>query len=111
MQGQAPYIFNCGISYLNNNIESSLTYNVEGQKLSIVGINRRPNIYTNPFHSLNISVSLKNIIYDNLKISLMCKNILNQKRELVAQSFGIKDQIYNSYSIGRSIGIKLKYVL
>ena len=41
---------------------------------------------------------------------MKCKNILNQKRELVAQSFGIKDQIYNSYSIGRSIGIKLKYV-
>lgn len=111
MQGQSPYIFNCGISYLNNNIESSLTYNVEGQKLSIVGINRRPNIYTNPFHSLNISASLNNIIYDNLKISLLCKNILNQKRELVAQSYGTKDQTYNTYEIGRSIGIKLKYVL
>ena len=111
MQGQSPYIFNCGISYLNNNVESSLTYNVEGQKLSIVGINRRPNIYTNPFHSLNISASLNNIIYDNLKISLLCKNILNQKRELVAQSYGIKDQTYNTYEIGRSIGIKLKYVL
>ena len=25
MQGQSPYIFNCGISYLNNNVESNLT--------------------------------------------------------------------------------------
>ncbi len=109
MQGQAPYIFNCGVSYLNNKIESSLTYNVEGQKLSIVGINRRPNIYTTPFHSLNISISLNNIIYNNLNISLICKNILNQRHELVAQSFGVEDQIYNTYEIGRSVGIKLKY--
>ena len=109
MQGQAPYIFNCGVSYLNNKIESSLTYNVEGQKLSIVGINRRPNIYTTPFHSLNFSISLNNIIYNNLNISLICKNILNQRHELVAQSFGVEDQIYNTYEIGRSVGIKLKY--
>ena len=109
MQGQAPYIFNCGVSYLNNKIESSLTYNVEGQKLSIVGINRRPNIYTTTFHSLNISISLNNIIYNNLNISLICKNILNQKHELVAQSFGIEDQIYKTYEIGRSVGLKLKY--
>ena len=86
-------------------------YNVEGEKLSIVGINRRPNIYTSPFHSLNFNFSCYTSLKEKLKITLTVKNLLNQKIELFAKSYGIDDQVYNSFHPGRALGFKISYLL
>ena len=62
MAGQAPYLINTGISYLGENgfwsgFEAGLYYNVQGTTLQYVGIADRPDIYTLPFHSLNLTAS------------------------------------------------------
>ena len=109
MQGQAPYLINGGLSYKNPNgkIEGGLFFNVQGPTLSIVGINKRPDIYTSPFNSLNLNLIYK--FSEQSQFSLSVKNILNEEKELVTQSFGTDSEIYSSYKLGRSIGFKWTY--
>ena len=111
MQGQAPFILNLGLSYKKDMFDLGFYYNVEGEKLSIVGINRRPNIYTSPFHSLNFNFSCYTSLKEKLKITLTAKNLLNQEIELFAKSYGIDDQVYNSFHPGRTLGFKISYLL
>ena len=111
MQGQAPYLINGGLSYKNPNgkIERGLFFNVQGPTLSIVGINKRPDIYTSPFNSLNLNLIYK--FSEQSQFSLSVKNILDEEKELVTQSFGTDSEIYSSYKPGRSIGFKWTYSL
>ena len=61
MQGQAPYVINAGITYsgLGNGWEAGAFYNVKGRTLEVVGVGLYSDVYTVPFHSLNVSVSKK----------------------------------------------------
>ncbi len=109
MQGQAPYLVNLGLSYKNklNNLDIGLFYNVQGPTLSIVGINNRPDIYTSPFNSLNL-----NVLYDinkKSKLTFSIKNILDEERQMLTQSYGVEDQVYSSYSPGTSFSFKWSY--
>ena len=109
MQGQAPYLVNLGFSYKNKTkgIDIGLFYNVQGSTLSIVGINNRPDVYTAPFNSLNL-----NVLYDinkRSKLAFSIKNILDEERQMLTQSFGAEDQVYSSYSPGKSFSFKWSY--
>ena len=35
----------------------NLTYNVQGKKLAVIGVGAIPDVYEQPFHSLNMKVS------------------------------------------------------
>ena len=61
LQGQSPYLVNLGLNYnsINNNFEGSLNYNVQGKTLQIVGVNYVPDIFTEPFNSLNLNFNYK----------------------------------------------------
>ncbi|MGC6491191.1 MAG: TonB-dependent receptor domain-containing protein [Flavobacteriales bacterium] len=111
MQGQAPYLINAGLSYKtdDNKVEGGLFYNVQGPTLSIVGINNRPDIYTSPFNSLNLNLLYK--FSDRSQFSLNIKNMIDEKKELVTESFGIDPEIYSSYSPGRTIAFKWTYTV
>ena len=102
---------NAGLSFksLNQKIEGGLFYNVQGPNLSIVGINNRPDIYTSPFNSLNLNLIYK--LNDKSQISFTAKNILNNKKEMITDTYGIDSQVYSSYSPGQSFGIKWSYIL
>ena len=109
MQGQAPYLINAGVSYKNENtkLEAGLFYNVQGPSLAIVGINNRPDVYNAPFNSLNL-----NLLYSVSKksqITFSVKNLLNDRNEMLTESFGTDPQIYSSYQIGRTLAFKWTY--
>ena len=95
MQGQAPYLVNFGLSYKNKskNLDIGLFYNVQGPTLSIVGINNRPNIYSAPFNSLNLNVLCD--INKKSKLTFSIKNILDEDRQMLTQSYGSDQQIYS----------------
>ena len=109
MQGQAPYLVNFGLSYKNkaNKIDIGLFYNVQGPTLSIVGINNRPNIYSAPFNSLNLNVLCD--INKKSKLTFSIKNILDEDRQMLTQSYGSVKQIYSAYSPGKSFSFKWSY--
>lgn len=111
MAGQAPYIINAGLSYRtrSNNIEIGTFYNVKGETLQFVGIADRPDVYTKPFHSLNISGSYTFGSDDRIKARFKVDNLLSSDRESVFQSFGTDDQLFSSLSPNRSISLSLSY--
>ena len=109
MQGQAPYILNIGFNYQNveNKIQAGIFYNVQGKTLSVVSINREPDIYTSPFKSLNLNFTKKFGIEDRFKFNLGFKNIFNSEKQMVTQSHESNEEIYSSFSPGRELYIKL----
>ncbi len=115
MAGQAPYIINAGIVYAGgengflNGLEAGLYYNVQGETLQYVGIADRPDVYSVPYHSLNLNAN-KSFGEDNrLRIGLKIDNILSQKKESVYKSFNASNQFFSSINPGTSFQIKLSY--
>ena len=108
MQGQAPYIINFGLNYQNieNKIQAGLFYNVQGRTLSVVSINREPDIYTAPFNSLNFNFSKKFGQNFNYNLNFGVKNILNSNKQMITSSFNTNDEIYSSYNTGRELYLK-----
>jgi outer membrane receptor protein involved in Fe transport len=114
MQGQAPYIINFGLNY--NDKESgfiaNFSYNVQGPKLSIVGIGRLPDVYTESFHSLNFNSSYSIGKEKRSQISFAVTNILNDIPVQVYRGFNAEDQIFSqrqpqrTFKLGYSLKIK-----
>ena len=113
LQGQSPFLINSNIEFLNEEtgFQYGLFYNVQGRTLEVVGTGIVPDVYTIPFHSLNFN--LKKFLDDDGKssISIKAKNILNNKKESVYESFNIADEIWTSRIQGTeiSIGYSLKF--
>ena len=110
MAGQSPFVINTGLSYKNDKIglNAGVFYNVKGQTLSIVGTGLSPDIYNEPFHSLNLSVSQK---IKNTTIDFKVQNILNDRIESFYQSYKAEKQIFNSLNpgISFSLGVNHKF--
>ncbi len=113
MQGQSPYIINTSLNYNDpdNGWNANLSYNVQGQRLSVVGVARVPDVYEQSFHSLNFKTSKYFGTNNNWKVSLNAQNILNQDRVKLFQSYRASDQIYASLSPGMSFSLSVGYML
>ena len=111
MAGQSPYVINCGLSY--NNAELGLDfgvfYNVKGATLYVVGTGLAPNVYTAPFHSLNLSVNKKLGKEKNTSIDFKVSNLLNDRIESFYQSFEATPQIFNSFNPGMTFSFGLSH--
>jgi TonB-dependent receptor len=113
MAGQAPYIINGGIMFNGaekgffQSFETALFYNVQGQTLQYTGIVDRPDIYTVPFHSLNLNSSKKFGKDERMRAGIKVSNILNDKREAVFKSFGAEDQFFESIGIGTTVSASI----
>ncbi len=114
LAGQAPYLINAGLAY-NGGTEKFLKgfqigayYNVQGQTLQFVGIVDRPDIYTVPFHSLNITGSKTFGKEDKFLVGLKIKNLLNDKQEAVFRSFGAEDQFFSRLNPGTTISARFR---
>lgn len=78
MQGQSPYIINCGIQYQNDSIGLgiSLLYNKIGRRIFLVGSNGYRNIYEAPRDLFDIQITKK--IFKNGEIKFNINDIFNQ---------------------------------
>ena len=108
IQGQSPYLINAGLNYASSNgkIESSINYNVQGRTLQIVGTTYVPDVYTEPFNSINFNANYKLGENNKFKIGLRIKNILNEKVENYYLSFGHK-ALFSSLNPGREFKLSL----
>jgi len=113
MAGQSPYVINCGLSYNNADygFDAGVFYNVKGPTLSIVGTGLTPNIYDEPFHSLNFSISKKLGKDQNTTIDIKVANVLNDKIESFYRSYKAEKQVFNSINPGTafSFGVNHKF--
>ncbi|MDX1651108.1 MAG: TonB-dependent receptor [Brumimicrobium sp.] len=111
MAGQAPMIFNGGLSFdgtdagFFKSFEAGVFYNVQGETLQFAGIVDRPDIYTVPFHSLNFNMNKKFGKNENMSAGFKVANILNDKREAVFKSYGAEDEYFSSLGIGTTFSL------
>ena len=107
-QGQAPYIVNAILSYVNpaSGLELSLAYNVAGQKLYNISLFATPDVYEQPVSLLNFKLTKR--FEEKYQFSLTAKNILNAKN-IKTLDYYQEDYIAESNSIGRTFGFSLTY--
>ncbi len=112
MAGQAPYLINAGLSYKSpSGLDAGLFFNVQGRTLHYVGTAEQPDVYAVPFQSLNFNANKRLGVQDRLSIGIKIENILNDKKEVVAESYNTNDEIFESYAPGTAFSVRLGYKL
>lgn len=108
MAGQAPIVINGGLQYDSPELklDAGLFYNVQGETLTFVGGGLFPDVYSEPFHSLNFNL---NKSFGAFGLNLSVSNILNDKREHFYKGYEAQDQVFTSWSPGTSIGLGIDY--
>ncbi len=108
MVDQSPYVLNCGVNYNNDKIgiDVGVYYNVKGRTLNIVGTGLVPDIYTEPFNSLNFSIIKK---FKKTSIDFKVVNILNEKVEVYYHSYNADKQIFSSRNPGINFSFSIKH--
>jgi outer membrane receptor protein involved in Fe transport len=113
MAGQSPFVINAGLSYSNKEIgmDLGIYYNVKGPTLSVVGTGLSPDVYDEPFHSVNFSFSQKLGKEKNTAIDFRVSNLLNDRIESFYVSYKADKQIFNSINpgISFSFGVNHKF--
>jgi len=111
MSGQSPYSLNASIGYEIPESETniSLSYNIQGPQLTIIASGLNPDVYTDPFNSLNLNAFRKFGKNQKSKITLTINNILQDRIALIYKSYGSKDEIYSSYNPGIQFSLKYNY--
>ncbi|MEO9872334.1 TonB-dependent receptor [Ekhidna sp.] len=111
MAGQAPYVINAGIAYENfeTRIDAGLYYNVQGKTLTVVGGGLFPDVYSQPFNSLNLNINKRFGAQDNVGVNFSVNNILNDDREEFYNGHNAEPQFFSRRSPGRSFSVGVNY--
>jgi hypothetical protein len=111
MAGQAPFLVNAGLSYdkPEKGISAGVFYNVKGRTLEIVGGNLAPDIYTEPFHSLNVTVNKRFGKDEKSSLNIKISNLLNDRRESFFQAYEASQQVFTSLAPGTAVSIGYTY--
>ena len=101
----------CPILLPEIDLESSLFYNVQGKTLEVVGVGNIPDVYTDPFNNLNLTVIKKFGEDGNQSLTLKVQNILNDTRESYYDYFGEQRLPFSLYNLDRTItlGYNIKF--
>ncbi|MFT6815486.1 MAG: TonB-dependent receptor [Sphingobacteriales bacterium] len=110
MFGQSPFVVNLFLGYENgpSDIESNLTYAINGPKLAFVADGGTPDVFEQGRHSLNWNVSKG--FKSGLGLKFSIKNILDAPTEFT-YSYQDTEYIYSSFKRGQSYSVSLKYSL
>ena len=113
MSGQSPYLVNAFTSFSSDSagIDINVSYNVQGKRLAVIGIGLLPDVYENPFHSLNLKASKKLGKKEQWKASFIAQNILNNKKIRYYESYNSTSQIYDYFNEGRTFVLSIGYTL
>ena len=108
LQGQSPFLFNFDLGYSNPDIDfnSSISYNLFGDRLGIVTEGATPDIYERGYGSLNFTAN--KAIAKNFELSLKVSNILDPDI-IQSQRFSGDEYYYQRYRRGRTFSLGIKY--
>ena len=111
MAGQAPYIVNGGLGYESRTklFEAGVYYNVQGPTLQFVGYANRADVFTVPFHSLNLTASGKFGYKNRMNLALKVSNLLNDKREQIFSSYQANSEFFQQLAPGTTVSVKFSY--
>ncbi|PHR23209.1 MAG: hypothetical protein COA38_17180 [Fluviicola sp.] len=119
MYGQSPYIINAFVNFSNDSLALScnISYNVQGKKLAVIGVGAVPDVFEQPFHSLNFKVSKgfgeihKGEAAPRWKASITGTNLLNQARRRWYESFNTEAQVFDYLHKGITISAAVSYTI
>ena len=113
MYGQSPYIVNAFVSFRNDSIgfNINLSYNVQGKKLAVIGVGSLPDVYQQPFHSLNLKVSKTIGKERRWNASITAKNLLMNVSRKFYESYNAESQVYDYFNQGMTISGAISYTL
>ena len=109
-QGQSPYLLNLNLTYDNHQhgFVASLYYNVFGSRLSKVSLGGTPDVFEQPAHMLNLTVTKKIVKRVDFKFS--AKNMLDTEYKK-SVTFKKREYVYSLYKLGRTFSAGLEYKL
>jgi outer membrane receptor protein involved in Fe transport len=109
-QGQAPYIANVILSYINpdKGWESSLAFNVSGDRLFNISLFATPDVYEKPFPLLNYKISKR--VADNYQLSFTARNLLNATNR---RTLEFNQRVYDaeSFRVGTGLAFSVAYLI
>ncbi len=111
LQGQSPYLINVGFDYSNDEIglQTGLFYNIQGKSLEVVGTGIVPDVYTQPFNSLNFTLNKSFGEQKKSAIDLKITNILGEERESAYESFGAENKTFSLRNPGTEFSLGYTY--
>lgn len=115
LQGQSPYIINAGLFYTTpkKDLTATISYNVIGQRIYIVGNVQEPSVWENGRNVIDIQVSKK--IGDKIELKLNVKDLLAQDLVYFQDLNGNKkydlgiDNNWQEIKFGQTISMSIKY--
>jgi uncharacterized protein (DUF1499 family) len=108
MAGQSPYIINTYLGYKDALYEANISFNVQGERLSVVSQNATPDVYEQPVPSLNFNISRN--FAEKWKVKVSAANILNPMVKFT-QEFKEQEYTFQQYKKGRDVSIGVSYVV
>ncbi|HYG02165.1 MAG TPA: TonB-dependent receptor [Chryseosolibacter sp.] len=107
MAGQSPYLINSYLNYADKSgwFNANLSYNVQGKSLLIIGNGAVPDVYTQPFHSLNLNVYRDFGTNGQHRVTVGGQNLLNAVRRDLYQGFGDAEGVYSILKPGRTYAV------
>lgn len=103
LQGQAAYMVNGSLSYEPeaSPLSATVLYNVMGRELVTVGLLGLPDVYAEPFHKVDLTVSYE--LSEGLKLKGGARNLLGQSRRAEQGGVIVEDELTDT-DISLSVG-------
>jgi hypothetical protein len=111
MGGQSPYLINAYLNYSDSQgfFNANLSYNVQGESLFIIGVGAVPDIYTQPFNSLNLNVYRDFGVNRNHRLTIGVNNVLMAEKKDLYKGHGGAEAVYSVFRPGRTVAITYGY--
>jgi TonB-dependent receptor len=111
MAGQSPYLVNAYLNYSTAEgfVNANLSYNVQGESLFIVGVGAVPDVFTQPFHSMNFNLFRDFGARKNHRLTAGVNNILKAERKDFYKGYGGAEAVYSVFRPGRTFSITYGY--
>ncbi|MFQ5445829.1 MAG: TonB-dependent receptor domain-containing protein [Saprospiraceae bacterium] len=107
MFGQAPFMFNALLSFKNlKGTRANVTFNVVGQRITVVTRGATPNYYQKPQPNLRFNISQE--VANGLRVKLSASNLLDSAYRETATFKGTVYPIL-TYKTGRTFSVSLSY--
>lgn len=108
MFGQSPFSVNAELAYVNDSIglNTSLNFNVFGERIASVSSSGAPNIIEQPRPTLDFSIT--KALGEQVSVKFKARNLLNPEYRQSQTLDGI-DYDFQNYTIGRTYSMQIAY--